>query len=102
MKYLIVLCGILFLMTSCDDVLITHVNKAGDVYCSYDATGGTGGAFKVCVWCPLGTGQCGTLTEVYVLREHNWFTPNRYDHYTLTSTGTTCAECQGNEYFQKK
>lgn len=102
MKYLILFAGILFLMSSCDDVLITHANKTGDNYCPYNAVGGDGVAFKVCVYCSQGLANCGTLSEVYVLREHHWFTPNRYDHYTLTSTGMNCDVCEGVEYYEKK
>jgi hypothetical protein len=104
MKYLFIISAVLFLFSSCfsgTDMKV-HTPGSGDAYCSYSATGAGAGAFNVCVFCPTGASICGTLKEIRILRVHHWITPNEYDYYTLTSTGTGCSSCTGELYLEKE
>jgi hypothetical protein len=80
-----------------------HTNKQGDQYCSYSAQGAGSGTFTICMYCPQGSAQCGTLKRVRILRKGHWFTPNEYDVFDLTPTPgwPACNVCEGSYYWEK-
>lgn len=102
MKRLLIIAGMAALLSACGEGVKTmkdHVNKPGDLYCGYNATGASN-PFRVCIYCknPNST-TCGSLKKVRVHHGDNY---DEFDLAQVPGSSNTCYTCTSDFYWEEE